>query len=78
MTAVSERYGRLAAEFLARAGRVSNERWEAPSPCEGWSARDVIRHVVELAAAAGEHAGGASRSSVPSVNDDPVEAWRAA
>ena len=78
MTAVSERYGRLAAEFLARAGRVSSERWEAPSPCEGWSARDVVRHVVELAAKAAEQAGGPSRTSVPSVDDGPVEAWRAA
>lgn len=78
MTAVSERYGRLAAESLARAGRVSSERWEAPSPCAGWSARDVVCHVVELAATAAEQAGGPSRTSVPSVDDDPVEAWRVA
>jgi uncharacterized protein (TIGR03086 family) len=75
---VSERYARLAGDFLARVSRVSLDAWEAPSPCEGWSTRDVVRHVVELAAAAAEQAAGASRASVPSVEVDPVEAWRVA
>jgi uncharacterized protein (TIGR03086 family) len=57
--------------------RVAGTRdWEAPAPVAGWTARDVVRHLTDwfpgfLAAGAGvELARG------PSVDDDPVAAWR--
>jgi uncharacterized protein (TIGR03086 family) len=47
MSEISERYARLADEFAATIAGVPPDRWSAPSPCEGWTARDVVRHVVE-------------------------------
>jgi len=50
--------------------------WDNPAPVEGWAARDVVRHLVEwsrsflASSAAVELPGG------PSVDDDPVGAWR--
>ncbi|NKV83195.1 hypothetical protein GS930_10860 [Rhodococcus hoagii] len=40
-------YRRLAAAFTDRVDAVPADRWEAASPCEGWTARDVLTHVVE-------------------------------
>ena len=39
-------YTRLAGPFGAVVDRVPAAGWDAPSPCEGWSARDVLAHVV--------------------------------
>jgi uncharacterized protein (TIGR03083 family) len=50
--------------------------WDAPSPCEGWTARDVVRHLVDtqrdLFARHGVELGDA-----PDVAADPAGAWRA-
>lgn len=46
MSDVADRYARLADGFLARIHHVPPERWDAPSPCAGWTARDVVAHVV--------------------------------
>ena len=55
---------------------VPAEAWGAPSPCEGWTARDVVRHLVEtqreLFARHGLELGDA-----PDVDADPAGAWRA-
>ena len=42
-----ERYNRLAADFLGTAEAVPPERWSAASPCAGWTALDVVDHVVQ-------------------------------
>jgi len=48
MTAdVADRYRRLADRFSAVLADVPDQGWAAASPCEGWSAREVVRHVVE-------------------------------
>lgn len=47
MAEIAARYNRLAADFRAVAESVPPGRWEDPSPCDGWTARDVARHVVE-------------------------------
>ncbi len=54
----------------------ATKSWDAPAPVAGWTARDVVRHLVEwfppfLAAGAGVELPGG-----PSVDDDPVAAWR--
>src|SRR5699024_257252 len=36
---------RSAAPFTAEVEAVAD--WDAPSPCEGWSARDVLAHVID-------------------------------
>lgn len=39
-------YARRADAFGAVVDRVPTDRWDSASPCEGWSARDVLAHVV--------------------------------
>jgi uncharacterized protein (TIGR03086 family) len=50
--------------------------WERPAPVKGWTARDVVRHLVEWFPAF-LSAGGVELPSGPSVDDDPAGAWRA-
>lgn len=77
MSTISQRYARLAAAFGDKVARVPDDRWANPSPCEGWSARDVVRHVVETH---GLFLGlvGRALGEIPSVDDDPVAAFDAA
>jgi uncharacterized protein (TIGR03086 family) len=55
---------------------VGDGGWDAPSPVEGWAARDVVRHLVEWFPRFLESGAGARLPSGPSVDDDPVGAWR--
>lgn len=77
MTETAERYASVAEAFTERIAKVPADAWDNPAPCEGWVARDVIRHVVETSAFflgrtdAGVPAG-------PSVDEDPAGAWAAA
>jgi uncharacterized protein (TIGR03086 family) len=77
MSDVADRYGRLADEFAATVAGVPDDRWNANSPCEGWTARDVVQHVCDtqgmFLGVVDEPAGAG-----PSVAEDPVGAWRAA
>ncbi|MBC2934841.1 maleylpyruvate isomerase N-terminal domain-containing protein [Nocardioides sp. zg-1228] len=64
--AVADGFGRLVAHTTD---------WSAPAPVDGWTARDVVAHLVEwfphfLAA------GGVELAPGPSASDDPVAAWR--
>ena len=47
MSEVSERYHRLSDAFAAKIAAVPADTWENPTPCDGWNARDVVRHVVD-------------------------------
>lgn len=76
MSEISERYRRVAAAFTARADGVPADGWDLPSPCEGWAARDVVRHLVEWVPAFFEAAGGPQLRTTTSVDDDPAQAWR--
>jgi uncharacterized protein (TIGR03086 family) len=40
-------YTELAEPFAAVVDRLDPADWDRPSPCEGWSARDVLAHVVD-------------------------------
>ena len=40
-------YDRAAAPLTELIDSVPTEGWDAPSPCEGWAARDVLGHVVD-------------------------------
>jgi uncharacterized protein (TIGR03086 family) len=48
MSEIAERYRRLFGQFAAKVALVSPEQWNAPSPCEGWTARDVVSHIVDV------------------------------
>lgn len=47
MSDISDLYRRLAARFTEMVEAVPDDRWESPSPCEGWTTRDVVAHVVD-------------------------------
>ena len=77
MSETSERYRRLADGFADTVKAVPDDRWESQSPCEDWTARDVVRHVVSTQ---GMFLGfvGRELGDIPTVDDDPVAAWDAA
>jgi uncharacterized protein (TIGR03086 family) len=76
MSEIAERYRRRSDRFAARIAAVPPDRWQNPSPCEGWTALDVVRHVVDsqarFLALVGRETG-----PVPEVADDPAGAWDA-
>ncbi|MFP3966502.1 TIGR03086 family metal-binding protein [Actinomadura fulvescens] len=49
MSAQAERFRRAADGFQARIAAVPADRWNAPSPCPAWTARDVAVHVIHEA-----------------------------
>lgn len=73
----AERFRRRATAMVETARQVPPDRWDAPSPCEDWTVRDVARHVVDTQ---GLFAGFIDRSlgELPSVDDDPVGALEGA
>lgn len=43
----ADRYDRLATRFTRIVDDVPDERWDESTPCDGWSVRDVVAHVVD-------------------------------
>jgi uncharacterized protein (TIGR03086 family) len=74
VTEVSERYRRLSGEFATTVGGVADDQWANLTPCEGWTARELVRHVVDTQ---GLFLGlvGRDLGSIPAVDDDPAAAW---
>jgi uncharacterized protein (TIGR03086 family) len=77
MSEIAERYRRVAGGFTRRASEMTAEKWDRPAPCDGWVAHDVVRHLVDWLPAFLADAGGPRLVVSPSVDDDPVGAWRA-
>lgn len=77
MTATSDRYRKVADAFGERVSAVPDGAWDAPAPCEGWVARDIVRHLVEWVPAYLHGTWDLEQPTIPSVDDDPVAAWRA-
>ncbi len=46
MSDIAERYNCLAGGFLARIQATPEDRWDSASPSQGWTARDVVAHVI--------------------------------
>lgn len=68
----SSRHREVASDFAEAIADVRD--WEAPTPVDGWVARDVVAHLVDwftgfLAA------GGVALPAGPAVADDPAGAW---
>ena len=77
MSAEADRYRKLAQAMEQTIAGVPDDRWEAPSPCEDWKARDIVRHLVDtsgmfLGFIDKEPPGG------PSPDDDPLGAFTGA
>ena len=77
MSEYLERYDRVATAFTARVEAVPEDAWDAPAPCDGWVARDVVRHLVEWMPGLFAGGWGLTMPDHPSVDDDPVAAWTA-
>lgn len=76
MSEVSRLYATVAAGFSARVEGVAGDQWSDPSPCQGWTARDVVSHVVEthrrvIAVTEGRGA------PIPTADEDVVASWHA-
>jgi uncharacterized protein (TIGR03086 family) len=77
MSEVADRYHRVATGFTERANAVPDGAWDRPAPCEGWVARDVVRHLVDWMPRMFFPSVGLPLPEGPSVDDDPAGAWRA-
>lgn len=77
MTEIADRYRRRADRFETRVAAVRPDQWDNQSPCEDWQARDVVRHIVDMHGEMLKPVG-ESLSPAPSVDQDPLAAYRAA
>jgi uncharacterized protein (TIGR03086 family) len=77
MSDVAQRYQRLTDAFADKVAAVPADKWDGPTPCRDWTARDLVQHVVQTQ---GMFLGfvGKEMGDIPSVDDDPVAAWDAA
>lgn len=71
-----ERWQRVAPTFTAVVEAVPDDSWERDAPCDGWVARDVVRHLVEWVPAFLADGSGIEVQVGPSVDADPVGAWK--
>ena len=61
----------------AFASRVRGTQvWDTPAPVDGWTARDVVRHLTEWFPGFLAAGTGIELPKGPSVDDDPVAAWQ--
>ena len=74
-TSVAQRYRRVAARFTETIAAVAPTAWEQPAPCDGWVARDVVRHLVDWVPGLLESGAGIELPAAPSVDEDPLGAW---
>lgn len=75
MSEIGERYRRVSGRFSDRAREVPEAAWEYPAPCDGWVARDVVRHLVDWVPAFLADAGGPVLPTGPSADRDPCGSW---
>jgi len=77
MSEIADRYRKIAGRFTERADEVPADGWDKPAPCEGWVARDVVRHMVEWMPGFFSGTLDLASPGTPSVDEDPAAAWRA-
>ena len=70
----AERHRAVAGRFTDVVGGTPD--WGVPTPVPDWAARDVVRHLVEWFPGFLESGTGIRLPAGPSVDDDPVGAWR--
>jgi uncharacterized protein (TIGR03086 family) len=76
MEPVADRYRRLSDQLTERIAAVPEQAWSSPTPCEEWTVRELVGHVIDIH---GRFQGLVGRSLVdhPSVEEDPLGAWTA-
>ena len=70
----AERHRQVADSFSERVRGTTD--WSAPAPVEGWTARDVVRHLVEWFPGFLAMGSDVRLPAGPPVDDDPVAAWQ--
>jgi uncharacterized protein (TIGR03086 family) len=76
MTDAAADHSTVADGFTDRVRGVPPGGWDRPAPCEGWVARDVVRHLVEWFPGFLKAGAGVDLPAGPSVDEDPVAAWQ--
>lgn len=76
MTDIADRYRKLADQMEAKIAAVGQDQWDNASPCEGWTARDVVEHVVGTPTMFLGFIGQTVPEGQPAVADDPLGAFR--
>jgi uncharacterized protein (TIGR03086 family) len=77
MATTAQRWRHLAGEFTRRVESVTPDQWERPAPCEGWIARDVVRHMTDWMPTLFLTSVELPLPVHPSVDLDPAGAWQA-
>ncbi|CAN5577980.1 maleylpyruvate isomerase family mycothiol-dependent enzyme [soil metagenome] len=77
MSETADRFATAAAGFTKTVRTVDAGAWDNPSPCTGWNARDIVRHVVEWVPGFYGSNANLTFPEGPSVDDDPLGAWTA-
>ncbi|MDI1464049.1 TIGR03086 family metal-binding protein [Catellatospora sp. KI3] len=75
MTRAADEHRTVAGAFTDRVLGAAPSAWDAPAPCAGWAARDVVRHLVEWFPAFLHAGAGVDLPKGPSADEDPVAAW---
>ena len=74
-TSVATAYAAADRPLTAVLDAVPTDAWDRPSTCDGWTVRDVVRHVVQTQREfLAEH--GVDLGDEPDVDADPAAAWR--
>jgi uncharacterized protein (TIGR03086 family) len=73
----ADRYRSLSDSMTATIAGVPDGGWDVPTPCEDWTARDIVRHLVDTS---GMFLGfiGQDAPAGPSIDDDPLGAFTTA
>ena len=74
-TGPAQTHRTVAAAFTERVRGAAAGAWDNPAPCAGWTARDVVGHLVEWFPAFLEAGAGVVLPKGPPVADDPASAW---
>jgi uncharacterized protein (TIGR03086 family) len=71
----AEEHRYVAGRFLETARAAAPQDWARPSPVDGWTARDVVGHLIDWFPGFLSSGAGIDLPEVPKVADDPVAAW---
>jgi uncharacterized protein (TIGR03086 family) len=76
-TDTAERFRRVAGGLTRTIAAVPPGAWGDPAPCQGWTALDVVRHLVDWLPGPGLLLGafGVTTRALPPVEEDPAGAW---
>jgi uncharacterized protein (TIGR03086 family) len=76
MNETAARFAAADQPLTATLDAVPPDAWSRPSPCEGWTAADVVQHLVDTQREfLTSH--GVDLGAAPDVPADPASAWRA-